>query len=142
MPAAGGAGTVAVTSAAGCAWSARSNVDWITISEGASGTGNGTVRISIAASSGAPRTGTLTIAGRTFTVEQTGSCAYALSSEAVSVPATGGTGTVEVTTTAGWTWTASATAPWITVTAGASGSGGGRVAHTVAATRGGPETAR
>jgi predicted ATPase len=44
---------------------------WITITAGANGTGNGTVTFSIAANTtGAQRTGTLTIAGRTYTVTQ------------------------------------------------------------------------
>ena len=67
---AGGPGTVKVTAAAGCGWAALSNVDWITITSGTSGTGNGTVAYSVGASSNVARTGTLTIAGKTFTVNQ------------------------------------------------------------------------
>ncbi|HEV8617482.1 MAG TPA: pre-peptidase C-terminal domain-containing protein [Methylomirabilota bacterium] len=68
--AAGGANTVGVTAVTGCAWTATSNVAWITITSGASGTGNGTVGYTVATNTGAARTGTATIAGRTFTVNQ------------------------------------------------------------------------
>ncbi len=69
---AGGPGSVAVTAGAGCAWTAVSNVPWITITGGASGTGNGAVNYSVGPYGGPPknRTGTVTIAGQTFTVKQ------------------------------------------------------------------------
>ncbi|HPD50181.1 MAG TPA: hypothetical protein P5187_10260 [Smithellaceae bacterium] len=63
--------TISVTAAAGtCAWTAVSNNPWITITGGASGTGNGTVTYSITANSGAERTGTITVGGQTFTIIQ------------------------------------------------------------------------
>jgi hypothetical protein len=73
--ASGGDGSATVaTSDDTCAWTATSNADWITISSGNSGSGNGTVGYSVAANSGtAKRTGTLTIAGKTITVKQAGS---------------------------------------------------------------------
>jgi len=43
------------------------------VSAGSSGSGNGTVSFTVAANSGAPRTGTLTIAGQTYTVTQSAS---------------------------------------------------------------------
>ncbi|MBI4741770.1 MAG: hypothetical protein HY777_09550 [Betaproteobacteria bacterium] len=72
--AAASAGTVGVTTGAGCAWSAASNAGWITITSGASGNGSGTVAYSVQANTGSSsRTGTLSIAGKTFTVTQSGS---------------------------------------------------------------------
>ena len=53
-----------------CAWTAVSNVPWVTITSGNSGTGNGTVQYSVGPNSGAVRTGTITIAGQAFTVIQ------------------------------------------------------------------------
>lgn len=62
---------VDVTTFSGCGWTASSNVGWITISSGASGSGNGAVNYSVMANpSASARTGTLTIAGKTFTVNQ------------------------------------------------------------------------
>jgi hypothetical protein len=65
----GGPGEVAVSADTGCGWTATSDESWITITEGASGSGNGTVRFSVEPHN-KKRTGTLTIAGRTFKVEQ------------------------------------------------------------------------
>ena len=50
-----------------------SNARWITVTAGATGSGNGTVNYSIAANAGTTsRTGTMTIGGQTFTVTQAG----------------------------------------------------------------------
>lgn len=69
--AASSSNTVGVTaSASSCAWTAVSNVPWITITSGAAGSGNGTVIYSVAANTGAAQSGTMTIAGLTFTVNQ------------------------------------------------------------------------
>jgi hypothetical protein len=67
----GGAGAVTVSASAGCAWTATSHNDWLTITAGASGTGPGTVTYTVSSNSGAKRTGTLTVAGQTHTVSQT-----------------------------------------------------------------------
>ncbi len=68
----GGTGLmVNVTGPGGCNWTAVSNAPWITVTGGSSGNGNGTVSYTVAASASAlPRTGTMTIAGRTFYVNQ------------------------------------------------------------------------
>jgi Zn-dependent metalloprotease len=71
--AAGGSGSVSVTAGTGCTWSAVSNATFITITAGSSGSGNGTVSYSVASNTGTTsRTGTMTIAGQTFTVTQAG----------------------------------------------------------------------
>ena len=77
--AAGGTGSVTVTaSVQTAAWTASSNNSFLTITSGASGTGNGTVGYSVAANAtGSARTGTLTIAGQTFTVTQAAATATA-----------------------------------------------------------------
>jgi hypothetical protein len=47
------------------------NDSWITVLTGASGSGNGTVTFQVSNNNtGIQRTGTMTIAGRTFTVNQ------------------------------------------------------------------------
>jgi len=71
---AGGTGSAAVSSSTGCSWPAASNAGWITITSGGSGGGNGTVTYTVETnSSTSSRTGTMTIAGQTFTVTQAGS---------------------------------------------------------------------
>jgi hypothetical protein len=66
----GGSGSVSVTTQTGCSWDATSNASWITITAGSSGTGNGTVSYSVEANTGVVRNGTMTIGGKTFTVNQ------------------------------------------------------------------------
>ena len=66
----GGNVSITVTTGGACSWTATSNVPFITVSAGASGTGNGTVTATVAANTGAVRSGTLTIAGQTVTVTQ------------------------------------------------------------------------
>jgi glucose/arabinose dehydrogenase len=74
FPASGGVGTANVTAGAGCSWTAKSNnTGWITITAGSSGTGNGTVSYSVKPRTGGSRTGSMTIAGIRFTVNQAGS---------------------------------------------------------------------
>jgi hypothetical protein len=132
----GGVGTpVAVTTTASCAWTAASSVSWILITSGASGTGNGTVAFIVEASLGLARTGTMTIAGQTFTVNQVaqnpGSCTWVISPTSASMPAAGGTGTIDVAAPPGCAWTASNSASWITFTTGTSGNGDGQVGFLV-----------
>ncbi|MBV8857913.1 MAG: VCBS repeat-containing protein [Acidobacteria bacterium] len=67
--AAGGAGSVTVSTLHGCPWTAASNSDWITINSGTSGTDTGTVTFTVAPTT-APRAGRLTIAGQSFAVYQ------------------------------------------------------------------------
>ncbi len=134
--AAGGTGSVTVTAGTGCAWTAVSNDAFITVTGGASGSGNGTVNYSVAANSGPARTGTITIAGQTFTVNQGNGCSYVIAPTSTSVAAGGGSGSVTVTTATGCTWTAASNDAFITVTGGASGSGNGTVTYSVATNTG------
>lgn len=68
--ASGGSGTVTVTATAGCSWTASEAASWVTVTSGASGTGNGTAGYSVAANTGAARSATMTVAGRSLTISQ------------------------------------------------------------------------
>lgn len=120
-----------------CSRDVSSSVAWITISLGASGTGNGTIAYSVAANTTAlARTGTLTIGNTSFTVSEAGlPCNLTLSPSGVSAAAAGASGTIAVTATPGCAWTASSPVPWVTLSP-ASGSGNGTVNYTVAANTG------
>jgi len=73
VPAAGGTGSVTVSTSSICSWTTANLASWVTITSGASGTGNGTVTYSVSANTGsASRTTNLTIAGVIFNVIQTG----------------------------------------------------------------------
>ena len=66
-----GPGSVSVETASHCAWTASSNDSWITVTSGASGTGDGTVRFSYTTFNGdQDRRGSLTVAGRTAMIRQ------------------------------------------------------------------------
>jgi hypothetical protein len=132
----GGQGQFNVQSASGCSWTASSAVPWVTISAGASGSGNGTVKFNVAANGGPPRNGTISAGGQTFTVQQGNGCTYSLSAGSANVPASGGSGTVNVTAGGGCGWTATSNGAWLTVTSGASGTGNGTVGFTAASTTG------
>ena len=130
-------GSVGVTAGTGCTWSAVSNASWITLTGATSGSGNGTVPYSVAANSTtSARTGTLTVAGQTFTVNQAAlACSYTLSAdESVG----GGRRRVRIDerrrrpTGCAWTGVSNNTS-WLTVTSGASGTGNGTVAFNATA---------
>jgi hypothetical protein len=71
LDSAGGSRVIGVTAGSGCAWTAVSNSAFLTVTGGSSGSGNGTVSYSVAANgTGVVRTGTITVAGKTFTVTQ------------------------------------------------------------------------
>jgi len=139
----GATGSATVTTAPGCAWTVVPHDSWLTVTAGASGAGNGAVSYAVAANSGAARTGTLTIAGKTFTVSQAAAatppppCTYSIAPSDQSVAETGGSGSFAVSASAGTcAWTAASNASWITMTSGSSGAGNGSVSFTVAANSG------
>jgi len=113
-----------VTANAGCTWTATSNASFITITSGANSSGNGTVTATVAANTGIPRSGTLTVAGVTVTVNQAGAvaCTFTLSTTTLPMRESGGTATINVTGAAGCAWTAVSNDAFITVTSGASGT--------------------
>jgi hypothetical protein len=136
VKAAGGSSSVTVTpNVNGCAWSAASNSGFVAVTSGSSGTAAGTVSYNVASNAAVSyRTGSLTIAGQTFTIIQSGTGPVmsidkpALHYGAVKTLAgftsktpnqtfrlsQSGAGTV--------TWSAAPSVPWITVSP-ASGTG-------------------
>ncbi|MBI4909155.1 MAG: hypothetical protein HY820_36385 [Acidobacteria bacterium] len=70
-PPAGTTASFNVTSTPGCPWVANSDVAWITILAGGTGTNNGTVSFRVAPNSGPPRRGTISLTGnQTFLISQ------------------------------------------------------------------------
>lgn len=66
----GGDGNVAVSDANYCAWSAISNSNWIHVTGGSLNSDNGVVSFTVDANGGSARTGTVSIAGQTFSIDQ------------------------------------------------------------------------
>jgi hypothetical protein len=120
--------TVTMSAPSGCAWKVTSDVSWITVADAGKGSGNGSVRLTVAANMGDARTGTVRIASETFTVQQAaGECTYAIKPTFYNAGRGPDTVIVNVTAGPGCGWTARSDAPWVSVDAGSSGSGNGTV---------------
>jgi hypothetical protein len=136
-----GSGSVAVTAGPNCPWTAATNAgswDWIGISSGSTGVGNGTVNYFVLSNnSGSTRTGTLAIAGQTFTITQQaqqGSCTYSISPASATLGPGAGSGSVAVTAGPNCPWTAATNAgswDWIGISSGSTGAGNGTVNYLV-----------
>ena len=142
MGAAGGAGSIALQTAAACAWSATANPSQAQITSASSGVGEATIGYSVLANPvSAPRTVTLTVGGQPFVVTQapvpptmtldktalrfgaitTGAGFNSVTSAQAVRLTKAGSGTV--------TWTATTSSPWLAVSP-ASGSGSATLAIT------------
>jgi hypothetical protein len=135
--ASGGSGSVTVTTAANCTWTAASDRGWMSITGGASSTGTGVASVNVTANGGTDaRTGTLTIAGQAVSVSQKGStvgCTYDIAPSSAAFTKDSGTGSFAVTAPGACAWTAVASASWITVSSPTgSMSGDGTVSYAVA----------
>ncbi|MCZ2078504.1 MAG: S-layer homology domain-containing protein, partial [Bryobacterales bacterium] len=139
----GDIGFVNVTAAEGCAWTASSNAPWLTVSAGASGTGNGITRFLLAANpSTSLRSGVLTIAGQPVVVGQAGTgClpGIAVTAAAGTAPAAGGPLSLQVNAPQGCEWSAAAAPNWLNLNSAASGNGAA-TAQLMAAGNGGAVT--
>ena len=139
---AGGKGSVTVSTADACGWTATNDVGWIAIDAGSGGTGDGTVSYTVLSNPDiVSRTGRITIgdgdAGVTHTVTQASACRYTVNPTAADIPAEGGGGTITIDASgAACGWTASASHSWIAITQGDAGTGDGAVQYTVAANPG------
>jgi hypothetical protein len=124
----GGTGSIAVTAGTGCAWSATVNASWISITGAASGSGNGTVGFRVAGNTGGPRSGTITIADRSFTVTQAAaSCSFSINPSSYTAAVGGASVNVTVTLATGnaCSWTASSSFDWLTIVSVRNDAGGG-----------------
>jgi hypothetical protein len=135
--AAGGTGSVTVSTSASCSWAAASNNSWIVLTSSGSGSGNEPVTFEVRENTAATsRQGSLTVAGETITIIQNAAgsnCGYTIAPGSASFSGGGGTGNLAVSTGAGCSWQAASQTQWITITAGSTGIGNGLVNYSVAA---------
>jgi hypothetical protein len=121
--------TLTVTAPADCGWTAASNAPWLGIASGHQGSGTGSVSYSVARNTDpGARTGTMTVAGRTFNVWQSGdvgACEYSVVPVDLRPCMPGSTLTATITTHPNCPWTASSEPAWLSVAGGASGTGPG-----------------
>jgi len=96
--ASGGSATITITTNSVCSWVSISNDAFIVLTTPSSGSGNGSLTFSVAANTGAARTGSVTISGQTVTVTQAAgspSSNEAVASFQLFDPATQGGATAE-----------------------------------------------
>ncbi len=120
----GGSGQVQLNIANGVVWSAKSNDSWINLlSPKTDASGSGSVHYEVAPNNSVnPRTGTLTIAGLTYTVTQ-GVRNHSIDNTEFSFGPDGGMGAANFVCEAGAEWEAVASNEWIKIAEGQSGSG-------------------
>ena len=96
----GGTGIASVITSPGCTYGASSNAPWINLTSGTTGSGSGNVGFTAAANGAATgRSGTITVAGQTFTVTETGMpCTYTLGTSSAALSTAGGIGSFTFTT--------------------------------------------
>lgn len=137
MPARGGEFTFGIQTGAGCAWTARSDVNWADIAPG-SGVGSGRPLLEVQEHSRLdPRTLTVTVNTQSFRISQAGvGCVYTVNPVTLEVADQGGQLSFTLNTMAGCGWTAASSVSWITVVT-PSGSGGGSIILQVASNIGG-----
>ncbi|KAF0815420.1 N-acetylneuraminate epimerase [Andreprevotia sp. IGB-42] len=140
----GGTGIVSIQTGSSTAWSTSNAPSWVQILSGG-GTGNGQVRYTLAANTGPLRTGSMLIAGKTFSVTQSSSTPECdtptLSASGASFASGSGSGNVTLTTGAACTWSISNVPSWLTITAGATGMGGSSIKYAVTANSGAARSA-
>jgi hypothetical protein len=133
----GGVGSISLTAGATCPWTAASNDDWIILTSAESGVGSDSVAYEVRENfTGSPRTGTVAIAGKTFTVLQDAGlldCSYVLSPMNAAVSSGGGAGSLNVFAEERCAWMASSNVGWITITSGQMGIGNGTINYVCAA---------
>lgn len=134
LPPTGGSTTLHVSTAATCAWTARAESAWLTVSPGG-GTGPADVTVTAAANEATdPRTGRVIVAERDLSISQEGRapavCEYLVDPERETFEAEAGRARINVQTGPECSWTARAMAQWVTITRG-SGTGPGIVEYEV-----------
>jgi len=135
----GGLRNLTLTLPSSCNWTAVPGAPWLTVSSNPSGTGPATITIFAALNSFSARSTTLTLAGKSINVTQSGSTCTATANASVSsTSAQGSDGVVSITTnSSACTWNAYALVPWIQLKNSASaGQGSGLVPFIVAANPG------
>jgi subtilisin-like proprotein convertase family protein len=136
----GGNGSFQINIPTGCAWAVSTTANFVTLTSSTSGEGASSLSFSVAQNLGAARTGLIsindTITTRTFQIQQSSGCPFALGQTNLSFTASGGNGIAAVTAGAGCTWQAMTNANWIQITSPQQ-NGNGNVTFTVS-----PNTSR
>ena len=128
----GGAGSFAVSSPAGCAWTVTTApYSFITLTSNPTSEGNGIVNFTVAPNMSGARTGSINVSNnsmtRAFTVQQNSGCPFALGEESQSFPVSGGRGSVSVTASSQCFWQVTSGANWIEINSASGGVNGSSI---------------
>jgi len=139
--AAGGTGTVTISTSRDCTWSIATSTSWVTLNGDRSGQGEASIGYSVAANPApAVRSGSIVVGSQTVEVSQAAAaCHYSLSRTRDAIGFGGGILSVEGSTLTGCNWNATSKVPWITVTSGQSGNANGTVALSIGPNSGGDQ---
>src|SRR5262245_23369103 len=126
-PAAGGTGTLSISAARDCTWTAASGASWVVITSTSGGQGDASITYRVAENTEpAPRHTAIDVNDVKATINQAGAeCRYRVAPLTAGVGAAGGTIEVGVETNPACEWTAASDTGWIRLNAGASGKGNG-----------------
>jgi hypothetical protein len=128
---------VGLSAPAGCSWSATTDASWIAVTAGQNGSGDGSIRLSVALNTGGARSGTLHAATETLVVQQAAAaCTYNIKPTWYDAGRGPDNITINVTADNWCTWTTSTTADWVTIDTGRSGTGNGIVRLVIPANTG------
>ncbi len=124
---AGGERRIDVTTASGCFWTTSVSVNWITVTNGFEGMGDGTVSFRVDRNRElSDRTATITVVDQMHRVSQAGEpvvCDYSVAPVELTSCMAAGTVLTRISAPASCSWTASANVPWLALPGGASGNG-------------------
>lgn len=125
--------TFLVSTTGDCSWTAAPTADWIRVTSGGSGTGNGEVTYEVLANPlSAERAASINIGGQQHTVRQLGvECKVTLEPDATMGPGSDVRGLVIQTSAPDCSWSASTTTTWITITQNQTGTGNGMMIYSV-----------
>lgn len=122
---------VNVVAPSGCAWNASSQSGWLTVSS--QGTGTGAADVLATPNTGVTRTGSVTVAGQSITIEQAPQgCAYTVTPSPLPAQSSaGGNVALNIATATGCPWWTDPMPSWITPSA-TQGTGTGPLQLTLA----------
>ena len=134
----GGPGSLSLTTAANCSWSLAASDNWISVTSALTGSGSTIINYEIRENfADRFRTGTINVAGQTYTVYQEGvdggNCPNVISPAAEAFGSGGGFGMVNIFAPEGCVWAASNNVNWVTITNGWAGVGVGATSFTISA---------
>lgn len=127
--------TYGVVAPSGCDWTATTDQRWATIVSDVSVSGTGVLSVEVAANtSGATRTGNVSVHGQTIAIQQAdSSCSFSLDSFFHPVRSAGSSGfPVHVSAGPGCPWNVNNTSPALSIVSGSTGTGNGTVMIAVA----------